>query len=181
MLFRSAEMEALLRVVHAKAVALLGDGVVAPLRRTLGSLRESLGLLDLSGLTEPLEAAYSELEATMRLLDPAPVLEALRGTHDRLVATLQLLDPAPFVADLRRLYTEDVLGVLRALTPEALLLPGLRAVVARIEGLLVEFDVENLFGPVLEHLRRLRGQLDEGLAQVGDAYDGLVDLLDSAE
>jgi hypothetical protein len=176
----STELEALLQVAHAKASALLGDGVVGPLRQTLGSLRDSLGLLDLSGLTGPLEAAYAELEATVRLLDPAPLLTALDATYDRLVATLRRLDPAPFLADLDRLYAQDVVGVLRALTPEALLLPDLRTVVQRIEGVLVEVDVERLFEPVLEHLRRLRRQLDEGLTRVGGAYDGLVDLLDSA-
>jgi hypothetical protein len=176
----SSEIEALAAAAHAKASALLGQAVVDPLRRTLARLRDSLGLLDLSGLTGPLEAAYAELEAAVRQLDPAPLVAALGGTHDRLVASLRRLDPAPFVAELSRLYADDVLGVLRALSPETLLLPGLRAAVARIEGLLVAVDVDQLFAPVLELLGQLRQQLDEGLQRVEDAYGGLTGLLDSA-
>jgi hypothetical protein len=67
--------------------------------------------------------------------------------------------------------------VVKAISPRDLLLPVLQELFQKIKGMLVELDIEVIFKPVLERLRDLETQLQEGLARAGAAFDGLVNAL----
>jgi hypothetical protein len=70
--------------------------------------------------------------------------------------------------------------VLRAISPRDLLLPSLKDLFARIGELLVAFDIELIFRPILDRLRGLQEQLVIGLQRAGASFDRMIAVLDSA-
>lgn len=174
------ELEEITIAIQNKGKSVLGEVLIAPLRETLLSLKRTVDLLDISALREAVEDVFRRVEATLRQFDPRPVIEAMGATYRRVLGLFDKLNPAQFIAEIDRLYREDVIGVLRAISPRDLLLPSLRELFAKIGDLLVAFDIELIFRPVLDRLRGLQGQLVGGLERAGASFDRMITTLDSA-
>ncbi len=175
-----AELQEITAAVHAKAKGLFGDLLIEPARETLLSLKRTIELLDISALREAIEGVFREVEATLNQFDPRPIIEAMNATYRRIVELFERLNPAQFIDEIGRLYRDDVIGVLRAISPRDLLLPSLRELFTRIGELLVAFDVELIFRPILDRLRELQVQLVEGLQEIDGSFDRMIGTLDSA-
>jgi len=175
-----AELQEITGAVHAKAKALFGDLLIEPAREMLLTLKRTVDLLDISALREAIEGVFREVEATLNQFDPRPIIEAMDATYRRIVELFERLNPAQFIEEIGRLYREDVIGVLRAISPRELLLPSLRELFTRIGDLLVSFDIELIFRPILDRLRELKVQLVEGLQRVDGSFDRMLGTLDSA-
>jgi hypothetical protein len=171
------DLEPLLAGIQTKLKAMLDGAVIKPLRETLDAIKSKIDLLDISFLREAIEGVFAEVEAAIQQFNPAPFIEKIDETYRRVLSLLEKLNPADFIAEVDRLYTEDVVGVVKAISPRDLLLPVLQELFQKIKGMLVELDIEVIFKPVLERLRDLETQLQEGLARAGAAFDGLVNAL----
>jgi hypothetical protein len=174
------ELQELAGAIHDKAKALLGDLLINPLRETLLSLKRTVDLLDISALREAIEGVFREVEATLNQFDPRPIIEAMNTTYRRIIELFGKLDPAQFIDEIGRLYRDDVIGVLRAISPVELLLPSLRELFTKISELLVAFDIELIFRPILDRLRELQVQLVEGLERADASFDRMISTIDSA-
>jgi len=175
-----AQIEPLLRTLHDKTAGVLSDVVLNPLAEAAGSLKSLTGLLDISTLVQPITDVFDEVGQTIDQLNPAPIIQSLSERYQQLLATLDTLNPASFIADIQKLYADDLLGVIKAVSPADLLLPPLRELFDRIKSLLVSIDVDVLFKPILDRLKALKGQLVDGLGKTGAAYKQMLATLDSA-
>jgi hypothetical protein len=175
-----AQIQEITAAIHAKAKGLFGDLLIEPAREMLLSLKRTVELLDISALREAIEGVFRDVEATLNQFDPRPIIEAMNATYRRIVELFERLNPAQFIDEIGRLYRDDVIGVLRAISPRDLLLPSLRELFTRISELLVAFDIELIFRPILDRLRELQAQLVEGLQQVDGSFDRMIGTLDSA-
>jgi hypothetical protein len=174
------EFQQVAQALRDKVQALFGDIVINPLRETLLSIKRLVDLLDISALRTAIQEVFDQVDATLRQFDPRPIIEAMDATYRRILGLYEQLDPASFIAEIDRLYSEDVIGVIRAISPTELLLPSLRELFDRIKELLVAFDVEAIFRPVLDQLRALQEQLRVGLERAGESFDRMIDTLDAA-
>jgi hypothetical protein len=174
------EIQELSEAVHAKAKGLFGDLLIEPARETLLSLKRLVDLLDISALREAIEGVFRDVQATLNQFDPRPIIEAMNATYRHIVELFDRLNPAQFIEEIGSLYRDDVIGVLRAISPRELLLPSLHELFTRIGELLVAFDIELIFRPILDRLRQLQVQLVEGLQQIDGSFDRMIGTLDSA-
>ncbi|HEY2963437.1 MAG TPA: hypothetical protein VGJ37_13525 [Pyrinomonadaceae bacterium] len=175
-----AEIQELANALHGKAKALFGDLLIEPAREMLLTLKRTVDLLDISALREAIEGVFHEVEATLNQFDPHPVIQAMNDTYRRILDLFEQLNPAQFIEEIGQLYRDDVIGVLRAISPRELLLPSLRELFTRIGDLLVAFDIELIFRPILDRLRELKAQLVEGLQRADVSFDRMISTLDSA-
>jgi hypothetical protein len=176
----TAELKELADALHAKAKAVFGDLLIDPAREMLLSLKRTVDLLDISALREAIEGVFREVEATINQFDPRPIIQAMDATYRHILQLFDELNPAQFIEEIGRLYRDDVIGVLRAISPRELLLPSLRELFTRIGDLLVAFDIELIFRPILDRLRELKAQLVEGLQRTDVSFDRMITTLDSA-
>lgn len=176
----TAQLKELADVLHAKAKALFGDLLIDPAREMLLSLKRTVDLLDISALREAIEGVFRDVEATLNQFDPRPIIEAMNTTYRRILDLFDELNPAQFIDEIGRLYRDDVIGVLRAISPRELLLPSLHELFTRIGELLGAFDIELIFRPILDRLRELKAQLVEGLQRADVSFDRMISTLDSA-
>jgi len=174
------EIQELTEAVHAKAKGLFGDLLIEPARETLLSLKRMVDLLDISALREAIEGVFRDVQATLNQFDPRPIIEAMNATYRHIVELFDRLNPAQFIEEIGSLYRDDVIGVLRAISPRELLLPSLHELFTRIGELLVAFDIDLIFRPILDRLRQLQVQLVEGLQQIDGSFDRMIGTLDSA-
>ena len=176
----AAELQEITGAVHAKAKAVFGDLLIEPAREMLLTLKRTVDLLDISALREAIEAVFRDVEATLNQFDPRPIIEAMNATYRRIVELFERLNPSQFIEEIGQIYRDDVIGVLRAISPRELLLPSLEELFTRIGELLVSFDIELIFRPILDRLRELKVQLVEGLQRVDGSFDRMIGTLDSA-
>jgi hypothetical protein len=175
-----AELGEITTAVHAKVKGLFGDLLINPVRETLLALKSTVDLLDISALREAIEGVFREVQATLNQFDPRPIIEAMNATYRRIIGLFEQLNPSQFIEEIGRLYREDVIGVLRAISPRDLLLPSLNELFTRISELLVAFDIELIFRPILDRLRELQLQLVEGLQRADTSFDRMITTIDSA-
>jgi hypothetical protein len=175
-----AQLEPVLTSLHGKIKEILSDVVLNPIAEAVCSLKSITGLLDISTLIQPVTEVFEDVEQTINQLNPAPIIEALDAKYKELLGALEKLNPAQFIAEIQKLYTDDLLGVLKAVSPKDLLLPPLHELFDKIKGLLVSIDVEVLFKPILDRLKILKTQLADGLGSTGNAYKQMLATLDSA-
>ena len=175
-----AELQDITEALHAKAKGVFGDLLINPVRETLLSLKSTVDLLDISALREAIEGVFREVEVTLNQFDPRPIIQAMDATYRRIIELFEQLNPSQFIEEIGRLYREDVIGVLRAISPRDLLLPSLRELFTRISELLGAFDIELIFRPILDRLRELQAQLIEGLQRADASFDRMIVTIDSA-
>ena len=171
------ELEPLLLSLQNKLKALFGEAVLGPFKSTLNSIKEKIDLLDVKFLKDAIDQVFAEVEAVIQQFNPAPFIQEISATYKRILELLEKLNPAEFIADIDGIYTNDVVGLVKSISPEQLLLPVLEELFQKIKGLLVSLDIEIIFKPVLERLRSLKEQLAEGLSNAADAFEGLVDAI----
>jgi hypothetical protein len=174
------ELVAAVVSLQNKVRSLLGEGLLGPLRDTLTRIAGLVDLLDISALRAAVQGVFEQAMATLEQFNPAPVIQALDTAYRRILDLLDQLNPQAFITEIDRLYREDVLGVVRAISPEELLLPSLQKLFDDIHELLVDFDIDNMFRPILERLRELQEQLITGIDRASVAFEGLIDTLDLA-
>ena len=171
------ELEAVGQAVKDKLSVLISDVVLNPIRETINNIKGLVNLLDISALSDAIRGVHADVEKLLDQFDPTPFLEEVNETYQRVLGVLDHLDPKDLIAQIDQLYKEDVVGVVKAISPEELLLEPLRALFDQIKALLGALDITTIFEPVLEHLNLLRDQLDEGLSKTGDAYKDMLQAL----
>jgi hypothetical protein len=174
------QFEPVLSALHDKVKGLLSDVVLNPIAEAASSLKSITGLLDISTLIQPVTEVFDDVVQTINQLNPAPIVKDLSDKYKQLLATLEKLNPKQFISEIQKLYTDDLIGVLKAVSPRDLLLPPLRELFDKIKSLLVSVDVEVLFKPILDRLKALKSQLVDGLEKTGTAYKQMLATLDSA-
>lgn len=172
-----SQFESLGAAVVSKLKALFSDIIFNPIQNLFKSIQEKIDLLSLEFLKQAIQKAFDEVEAVIQQFNPAPLLDEIRATYTRISELLNGLNPAAFITEIDRLYNEDVLGVIKAISPKELLLPVLQELFGKIKGFIVSLDIEIIFKPVIDHLHLLRDQLDTGLTDVGVAFDGMLDAI----
>jgi hypothetical protein len=175
-----AQFEPVLVALHDKVKGILSDVVLNPIAEAMSSLKSITGLLDISTLIQPITEVFDDVEQTINQLNPAAIVKELADKYKKLLETLDKLNPKQFITEIQKLYADDLIGVLKAVSPKDLLLPPLRELFDKIKSLLVSVDVEVLFKPILDRLKALKGQLVDGLGRTGTAYKQMLATLDSA-
>jgi hypothetical protein len=170
-------LEPLLLDVQTKLKDLFGDALFGPLTETLNAVKKTIDGLNITALREAITAIQAEVEAVIQQVNPAPLIQELKDLYDRILELLEKLNPAEFIAKIEELYSQDVIGVVRAISPRELLLPVLQELFQNIKNLLVAFDIQVIFEPILTRLNLLWDQLAEGLQQAADAYDQMLDAI----
>jgi hypothetical protein len=171
------QLEKLAQTVRSKLTALFTDTIFDPIRDVFQSVQKAIDSLNIDALKQTIESVFAETEAVIQQFNPGPLLQEIRDTYQRISGMLQSMDPGPFIAEIDSLYTNDIVGIVKAISPMELLLPPLNDLFGKIKGFVVSFDIEILFKPVLDHLRLLRDQLEIGLAKVGTSFNGMLDAI----
>lgn len=171
------QMEKLAQTIQSKLKAVFSDLIFGPIQEVAHSLQEAINSLSIESLKKAIESVFAETEAVIQQFNPAPLLQEIRDTYQRISGMLQGLDPGPFITEIETLYTQDIVGIVKAVSPRELLLPLLNDLFGKIKGFIISFDIEVLFKPVLDHLRSLRDQLVAGLAKAGTSYKGMLDAI----
>jgi len=130
--------------------------------------------LNIDALANALRGVHGAIAAQIDALDPNPLIATFRETYNTVLAAVDALDPGPIVTELDTVYTRDVVGLVKAISPRDLLLEPLKKIFAEISAMLGVLDIGELFKPVLDQLQRLRDELLEGVARAGVSYEGLL-------
>ncbi|HVR98500.1 MAG TPA: hypothetical protein VMW27_17935 [Thermoanaerobaculia bacterium] len=165
----------LLRALQGRIAALL-DALAAPLKDGIAEILRVIESFDLTPLREALDGVQQEVRGQIEALSPDQLLgDVLTGFRD-LQAEVAGFDPlAPVIAVLNAL-RDTAASLLEKLDVEAILAEPI-ALYEEILGLLVQLDLEVLFGPVLEQLVALQGQVEEGLERTVTAFERLQESL----
>jgi hypothetical protein len=165
----------LLRALHGRVAALL-DALAAPLKDGIAEIIRVVESFDLTPLREALEGVQREVRGQVEALSPDQLLgDVLAGFRD-LRAEVAGFDPlAPVIAVLNGL-RDAAARLLEKLDVEAILAEPI-AIYEDILGLLGQLDLEVLFGPVMERLVALQGQVEEGLERTVTAFERLQESL----
>ena len=144
------------------------------------SIKSALDVLNIHPLVDAINGLFQDLEGSVKQLDPTPIIQDITTKYKEIVALLESLNPAQFITEISDVYTNDIVGVVKAVSPRDLLLPPLKELFAKISDALGAFDIELIFKPVLDRLKTLDTELSDGLHQTGAAYDQMLAVLDSA-
>ena len=170
-------LQPLLTTVLTKLRVLLGDALLNPVKDILNQIKSTIEALNISTLTDAINRIHAEVEGMIQHFNPAPLIQAMDETYRRILGLLEQLNPTQFIADIDVLYREDIVGVVKAISPEELLLPPLQSLFQKIKDILISFNVKIIFEPVLTHLKLLKVQLGEGLQEAGIAYERMLNAI----
>lgn len=168
------EIEQLAQSVVAKVKVLIGATVIAALKGAVERVSALIDGLNIDALANALRGVHGAIAAQIDALDPNPLIATFRETYNTVLAAVDALDPGPIVTELDTVYTRDVVGLVKAISPRDLLLEPLKKIFAEISAMLGVLDIGELFKPVLDQLQRLRDELLEGVARAGVSYEGLL-------
>jgi hypothetical protein len=168
------EIEQVAQSIVAKVKVLIGATVIAALKGAVEKVSALIDGLNIDVLANALRGVHGSIAAQIDALDPKPLIATFRATYDTLLAAVDALDPGPLVTELDTVYTRDVVGLVRAISPQDLLLEPLKKIFAEISAMLGVLDIGELFKPVLDQLQRLRDELLVGIERAGVSYNGLL-------
>ena len=168
------EIQQLAQSILAKLRVLTGGTVIVALKRALEKVMALVDGLNIDDLAAALREIHSAIAAQIEALNPEPLIASFRETYQSVVAALDVLDPGPMIAELDSAYREDVVGLVKAISPRDLLVEPLKKLFAEISAMLGVLDIGELFKPVLDELRRLRTELLDGIERAGVSYEGLI-------
>ncbi|MGQ0641724.1 MAG: hypothetical protein ACT4P6_13325 [Gemmatimonadaceae bacterium] len=169
-----SEIEQVAQSLVAKVKVLIGATVIAALKGAVEKVSALIDGLNIDVLANALRGVHGSIAAQIDALDPNPLIATFRATYDTVLAAVDALDPGPLVIELDTVYTRDVVGLVKAISPRDLLLEPLKKIFAEISAMLGVLDIGELFKPVLDQLQRLRDELLEGVARAGVSYNGLL-------
>jgi hypothetical protein len=165
----------LLSAIHGRVAALL-DALAAPLKDGIAEIIRVIESFDLTPLREALDGVQQEVRGQVEALSPDQLLGGVLTGFRDLQAEVAGFDPlAPVIAVLTEL-RDTAARLLEKLDVEAIL-AGPIAIYEDILGLLGQLDLEVLFGPVLEQLGALQGQVEVGLERTVTAFERLQESL----
>lgn len=175
-----ADLRAIATTVLGKLKAVIDDAVLNPVSDVLQSVKSALDVLNIHPLVDAINSLFQDLEAAVKQLDPTPIIQEIGAKYKEIVALLEKLNPAQFIAQISDIYDNEIVGVVKAISPRDLLLPPLKELFAEISGALGAFDIEALFKPILDRLKALDTDLSDGLHKTGAAYEQMLAVLASA-
>ncbi len=175
-----ADLRAIVNTGMGKLKAIVDDAVLNPIIGLFQSVKDAFNVLDIHPLVDAINAIFHDLEAAVQQLDPTPLIQEIGVKYKEIVALLETLNPASFIAEIADIYNNDIVGVVKAVSPKDLLLPPLKELFAEISSFLGAFDIEALFKPVLDRLKSLDSDLTDGLHKTGAAYEQMLAVLASA-
>ena len=172
-------IEPLLKTVEAKLKALVDDAVLKPVGEVVQTIKGATELLNIHSLVDAVDGVFKDVESAIQSLDPTPLIQEINTEYQQIVAMLDQVNPAQFIQEIAKIYDEDIVGVIKAISPEGLLLPPLRELFQKIGAALGAFDIQAIFKPVLDRLQGLDTDLGGGLKQVEGSWQQLLAVLAS--
>jgi len=166
--------------VESKLKSLVDDAVLNPVGEAVRTLQGATDLLNIHSLVDAITGVFHDVEGVIQSLDPTPLIQDIVADYRRIVTLLDQANPAQFIAEISKIYEDDIIGVIRNISPEALLLPPLRELFQKISSALGAFDIQAMFKPVLDKLQSLDGDLGGGLQQVEASWQKMLAALASA-
>jgi hypothetical protein len=171
-----APLVPLVTAIRNKLRALLVDGLVTPIRAGVTAVREVFDHLDISPLREGLNALHAQIRTELNAFRPSVILGDLLTAVESLQARLASFDPlAPIRITIQALKTA-IDEIALAFRPTVLFAPVL-VTYDEIVELVDNLNVSTLLQPVLDELRDLATQLDEGLGRAGESFATLQEAL----
>jgi hypothetical protein len=174
------DVRAILTSALAKLKAVIDDAVLNPILDLLRSVKSAFDILNIHPLIDAINGLFQDLEGVVKQLDPTPIIQDITTKYKEIVALLESLNPAQFISEITDIYNNDIVGVVKAVSPRDLLLPPLKDLFAKISAALGAFDIQAIFKPVLDRLKTLDTELSDGLHKTGAAYDQMLAVLASA-
>ncbi|HKE20264.1 MAG TPA: hypothetical protein VKB80_35565 [Kofleriaceae bacterium] len=175
----SRALAPLVPLVHAardKLRALLMDGLVTPVRAGVVEVRAVFDAIDLTPLREGLDALHAQVRAEISSFRPSVILGDLLTAVESLQTRLATYDPLQPIRVTIQALKDAVEEVATAFRPTVILAPVLDTY-DRITALVDNLDVQNLLRPILDELRDLEHQLDDGLERAGTSFEKLQEAL----
>jgi hypothetical protein len=173
------DLEPLLNALHDKVRALVDDAVLNPIGEALHTLKSATDLLNIHSLVDAVTGVFQDFENVINSFNPAPLIQEIDAEYQQIISILDQLDPTPFIQEVATLYTDDIIGVLKQVSPESLLLPPLQDLFREISSDLGAFDIQAIFKPILDRLHSMDSDLGDGLHQVEAAWQQMLGVLSS--
>ena len=175
-----SSLEPLFNTLESKLKALVEDAVLNPVGEAVQTIRGATDILNIHSLVDAINGVFKDVEDVIKALDPAPLIEEIDGDYQQIVGMLDKVNPADFIQEIAKIYDEDIVGVIRQISPETLLLPPLRDLFQKISEALGAFDLEAIFKPVLDRLKGLDSDLGGGLHEIEASWQEMLGVLASA-
>jgi hypothetical protein len=171
-----APLVPLVAAARDKVRELLMDGLVTPVREGVVEVREVFDAIDLTPLREGLDSLHAQIRAEISSFRPSVILDELLTAVESLQSRLTTFDPLEPIRESVQALKDAIEEVAEAFRPTTLLAPVLETY-DRIVTLVDNLDVQNLLKPILDELRDLEHQLDEGLERAGTSFEKLQEAL----
>lgn len=168
------------QTVENKLKSFVDDAVLDPVGETIKTIAGIPDLLNIHSLVDAITGVFKDVEGVIQSLDPTPLIQDVVKDYQEIVKTLDDVNPAPFIAEISKIYEDDIVGVIKSVSPEDLLLPPLKELFQKISAALGAFDIQAIFKPVLDKLHTLDGDLGGGLQQVEGSWQKMLAALSSA-
>ena len=157
--------------LRGRVLALI-DAVIAPLKTAIARLTALIDAIDLAPLKQALQAVYDEVLADLTALSPAALLAAPLAAFAALKAQVAAFDPLALLLSVLDGLKATADRVLAKLSAEQLLHSPLAIYRALVDAL-SQLDIGRLFAPVFELIDTIAAQVDEGLDETVQAFQGL--------
>jgi hypothetical protein len=173
-------LQALFQTIEAKLKSLLDKAMLDPLGEIINTIKGATGILDIHNLIDAINGVFKDIEGVIKSLDPTPIIQEIEADYKQITSMLDQVNPSQFIQEVAKIYEDDIIGVVKNISPETLLVPPLRELFQKIADALGAFNIEAIFKPVLDRLHTLDGDLGGGLHQVEDSWKQMLAVLASS-
>ncbi len=168
----AALVQPVVGALKAKVSSIVQDALITPIKAGITELTEFIAHIDLTVLRDELATLHAHIRAQIEAVSPAVLLGPVIDAFD--TVRLHLIDYDP-LAPIRAVVDGFKLAVQQLAAADSPVRPTvmLAGVVTAYEQVLAvagALDVQALVAPVLDGLRDLEGQLDDGLGVADDAF-----------
>jgi hypothetical protein len=163
-----AKLEAQVRTTLRSAL----EAVVNAIRDAVTAVRAVIAALDLEPLIVELEQFHAAKRADLARFRPTTQLADVATALTTLEHDLRTFDPLADIRPALDAFRGAVGTVETRLRPSVLLAPAIDAF-QRTAATLTKADVDQLFGPLLNALKRITDDVDNGLDDIGTAFGRL--------
>jgi hypothetical protein len=173
-------LQTLFQTIEAKLKSLLDKTILDPLGEVINTIKGATGILDIHDLIDTINGVFKNVEDVIKSLDPTPIIQEIEADYKQITSMLDQVNPSQFIQEVAKIYEDDIIGTVKNISPETLLVPPLRDLFQKIAGALGAFNIEAIFKPVLDRLKTLDDDLGGGLHQVEDSWKQMLAVLASS-
>jgi hypothetical protein len=185
----------LYETLQAQLNALNPQVIKDDLQGTFDEIENVFSQLDISDIVGEVDTLFDEIKSIVTDIDLQVIADELDSLMTDVQSVLAGLDPGVLTAPLEALWN-NVIGVLDGIDPQALLAPladiidpikeavlvfdpvtfaaSLDLLFDEIKGIIDQIDVRIVLQPLTDKLDELRGEMEEELTKVGQAFEDMV-------